>query len=112
MSKINDGGPAFPGGDGELAGNPTYYAPGMTLRDYFAAKAMAAIVNSYRTSTTFNEPDSIRPETETQQRTNTVPFDDLLDDSGDGFAEIARQSYAMADAMLAAREAKAEGGAA
>lgn len=31
----NDGGPAFPGG---------WYQPGMSLRDYFAAKAMAAIL--------------------------------------------------------------------
>lgn len=35
MSNTNTGGPAFPTGTGV-----TPYNPGMTLRDYFAAKAM------------------------------------------------------------------------
>lgn len=36
--QVKDGGPAFPWGDhGHIAG-------GMTLRDYFAAKALAAII--------------------------------------------------------------------
>jgi hypothetical protein len=38
-----NGGPAFPS-TGEGFGNPNYSAPGMTLRDYFAAKAMQAIL--------------------------------------------------------------------
>ena len=37
-----DGGPAFPTGTGL-----TPYNPGMTLRDYFAAKAMQAYINAY-----------------------------------------------------------------
>jgi hypothetical protein len=36
MSKINDGGPAFP--------HSGYEQYGMSLRDYFAAKAMAAFI--------------------------------------------------------------------
>ena len=56
--------PAFPSG---------YYVPenqGMTLRDYFAAKAMQALIDN------------------------------------DGlFSEIPTQAYALADAMLKAREA-------
>jgi hypothetical protein len=36
MSEIDTGGPAFP--------YPVYAEQGMTLRDYFAAKAMQAIV--------------------------------------------------------------------
>ena len=40
----NTGGPAFPTGTG---GN-TPYSNGMTLRDYFAAKAMQAILTSYK----------------------------------------------------------------
>lgn len=35
----NDGGPAFPS-VGEGFGNPSYSAPGMTLRDYFAGQAL------------------------------------------------------------------------
>jgi hypothetical protein len=37
---INDGGPAFPS-VGEGFGNPSYSAPGMTLRDWFAGQALA-----------------------------------------------------------------------
>ena len=41
MSTINNGGPAFPSaGDG----NETWAHEGMTLRDYFAAKAMQGIL--------------------------------------------------------------------
>jgi len=49
---------------------------GMTLRDYFAAKAMQAAITS-----------------------NDRDFDDM------GDADIAAYSYALADAMLAARNA-------
>lgn len=45
MSNIDDGGPAFPGGDGPMAGNPQYYAPGMSLRDFIATAAMEKIVS-------------------------------------------------------------------
>lgn len=49
MSEINDGGPAFPvstsnENEGHQDGPNTWQFPGMTLRDYFAAKAMQAIV--------------------------------------------------------------------
>ena len=37
-----DGGPAFPR-TGEGFGNPLYDAPGMTLRDYFAAQALSML---------------------------------------------------------------------
>ena len=65
MSDTNTGGPAFPFG--------TAYA-GMTLRDYFAAKAMAAEMVS-----------GIHE---------------------DGFAWTAARAYALAEAMLQARDAK------
>lgn len=42
MSNKEDGGPAFPLGASEYAGHGPQ--AGMTLRDYFAAKAMQAIV--------------------------------------------------------------------
>lgn len=64
MNKINDGGPAFPRGNWDM---------GMTLRDYFAAKAMQAII-------TGNNADE-------------CVF-------GPG---VAKDAYAMADDMLAAR---------
>ncbi|MCA8502192.1 hypothetical protein LGN13_10850 [Burkholderia multivorans] len=57
MNKINDGGPAFPTGlkatriemaggryEGTHVAEFAAAAPGMTLRDYFAAKAMAGML--------------------------------------------------------------------
>ena len=54
---------------------------GMTLRDYFAAKAMQATVDAWI------------------QRSIYPPTDPPTDD------EVAKNAYAMADAMLKAREA-------
>lgn len=66
---INTGGPAFPTlpEHGFNSGEP-----GMTLRDYFAAKAMAAFIGQH------------------------------VDAGGD--LHLATESYAVADAMLAARQ--------
>jgi hypothetical protein len=44
MSEINTGGPAFPDGSTNEWGNAT--RGGMTLRDYFAAKAMQGVLAS------------------------------------------------------------------
>lgn len=41
MSKIDNGGPAFPS-EGEGHGNPKYHSPGMSLRDWFAGQVLAA----------------------------------------------------------------------
>ena len=43
MSKINDGGPAFPR-TGEGFGNPKYDTAGMTLRDWFAGQALNGFI--------------------------------------------------------------------
>jgi hypothetical protein len=67
MSERNDGGPTFPV---QSATND-----GVTLRDYFAAKAMQGMI-----SATYNPSQ------------NTMTED------------IALEAYAMADAMLAERE--------
>lgn len=69
--KENTGGPAFPHEDTMSAA----LRPGMTLRDYFAAKAMQAIVA--------NEPTFAKEYVEM----------------------AAKDAYAYADAMLKAREA-------
>ncbi|MCA7083434.1 hypothetical protein K7G19_07450 [Cupriavidus sp. DB3] len=88
MAKINDGGPAFPVHienctNGNMVALGVLLPPGstvdfqgMTLRDYFAAKAMQAMagnINSY------SDADADR---------------------------IASAAYGLADAMLAAREGK------
>jgi len=75
MSNTNTGGPAFP-----IKGPVmTSDEQGMTLRDYFAAKAMPVHMAALSTW------DAGSPE--------------------DWHNEIARLSYATADAMLKAREA-------
>lgn len=73
MSSTNTGGSAFPY-SALQPGGPTMYADseGMTLRDYFAAKAMQGCIAAGRFQ---------------------------------GYASCAADSYAMADAMLKARQA-------
>lgn len=82
MNAKNNGGPAFPAEVGShgaevQVGNQQWMTPGMTLRDYFAAKAMVAIARNSDGSTVARE---------TLCRL------------------IARASYEVADAMLKARE--------
>lgn len=90
MSEIKDGGPAFPCSarreekymDGAGYGRVrvvTVQEGGMTLRDYFAAKALIGELSSQDSQ--FFVRDS-------------------------GMPACAKRCYAIADAMLAAREAK------
>ncbi len=75
MSNTNTGGPAFP------PSNPGY-AQGMTLRDYFAAKAMSIMWDAYDKGYC-------------GLNNNDAPNGEI----------IALASYKMADDMLKAREA-------
>ena len=72
MDKINDGGPAFPVGSGDMR-DPV----GMTLRDYFASKAMQGLL--------------------AQSLGTALESDPILG---------AQYAYRVADAMLAARNAR------
>jgi hypothetical protein len=72
MNDINTGGPAFPTESAQQTGTHTWHYEGMTLRDYFAAKAMQGLLASDVNATRHI---------------------------------FAAQAYAMADAMLEAREA-------
>ena len=93
-SEQTDGGPAFPNPANVLT------QPGMSLRDFFAAKAMQAMVGTYRRTLEPQDADD---------DTNTVPFRELLLDRNcltgeyEGAKEVAGDAYAIADAMLAAR---------
>ena len=84
MIDFHDSGPAFPteigpGNDsGFQSGNERFHDPGMTLRDYFAAKAMQGFC-AYGSVT---NPD------------HCFTIED-----------VAHDAYAMADAMLTARNA-------
>ena len=91
MSERYNGGPAFPvdtrgsgeaedsGTYGHQTGNTTWQFSGMTLRDYFAAKAMAGMFAS-------------------QYDVNMRGHEGWRDEFG-------REAYRYADAMLAARQA-------
>ena len=79
IEHINDGGPAFPVPEvfDERRGETVQYAsPGMTLRDYFAAKAMQGDIASMA------------------YQLDPVDTDEI----------IAQRAYIIADAMLRARE--------
>jgi hypothetical protein len=85
MDEIKNGGPAFPtkhpAQDPRASG--FYTEDGMTLRDYFAAKAMQSFISASQSGTAFG-----------------VSADGLQN-----CANVAIVSYTMADAMLRAREA-------
>lgn len=94
MSSINDGGPAFP------VSGPNGDHPGMSLRDWFAGQAMAAMVASYRMTTHGTDPDLSSPDREMMLDKNHVTG------QYDGANEIASDAYIIADVMLAAREVR------
>jgi hypothetical protein len=86
MIKIEDGGPAFPVStsnevDGHQDGPNAWQLPGMSLRDYLAAKAMQAMISKHG-----REDD------------NPGFFDYATDES------IAKCAYIYADAMLKVRK--------
>jgi hypothetical protein len=74
--KEKNGGPAFPR-TGEGFGNPRYDAAGMSLRDYFAAKAVSALIGT-AAAPCMTGLDGLEP-------------------------LLAKTAYQMADAMLKAR---------
>ena len=75
MSKTNDGGPAYPT-LGNIAYNSDWQTEyGMSLRDWFAGRALTGLLSTYTT-------DEV------------------------AWEKVAHRAYGLADAMLAAREAK------
>ena len=53
MSEIDNGGPAFP-----IETTSTPYAPGMTLRDWFAGQALAGFMANTKRPTTISSDDA------------------------------------------------------
>lgn len=89
---VRDGGFAFPFVEPSDSGR---LWEGMTLRDYLAAKAMAALIHSY----------------DTQSRLKARVRGIGRSTDGEGVQHIGRdmiasEAYAQADAMLRAREAR------
>ena len=102
MSKINDGGPAYPTVVVHWNGTMIDRGPGMTLRDYFAAKAMQAMVSTYITCA--------RGDKDGSDLDLYTPGRDLLIDENsqngecEGANEVSVDAYKIADAMIKARE--------
>lgn len=92
MAEINDGGPAFPVNSDEYDHNNDRWRPrsegGMTLRDYFAAKAMQAQL------ITDGQPG------EAAESLIEAAFNARQDP----VYRLALNSYSVADAMIRARE--------
>lgn len=84
--RIKDGGPAFPGPYVNDKGGleAVWKQGGMTLRDWFAGRAMQSIMRFYDMQTSFEDDEVNDPE--------GMP------------TLIAIDAYIMADAMLKARE--------
>lgn len=78
--QINDGGPAFPNQGDNTPGYEIY--DGMTLRDYFAAKAMPEVMVEWRQGREASQDSDF-------------DFDASL---------MAQDCYLMADAMIEARK--------
>ena len=83
MSETKTGGPAFPTESYSIERDVMVREEGMTLRDYFAAKAMQSILRGYDTVTSFEEDEVNDPE--------GMP------------SLIAKDAYIMADSMMKAR---------
>jgi len=85
--KKNDGGPAFACAAANEYAN--HIEPGMSLRDYFAARAMERFMDEWR--------EGVRLGRYTERLSGELDEDSV-------HHIIANDSYAMADAMLIARE--------
>ena len=83
MSNTNTGGPAFPGFD-YINQHGKQNPEGMTLRDYFAAKAMQGLMSG-----------------RWKADMHGIPYDAYRADAD----EWAKSAYHFADAMLKARQA-------
>ena len=88
--KIDDGGSV----------SPMY---NLTLRDYFAAKAMQAMVGNFRVVNHAN-PERFGDVTTTEPHREMMLDTDQKTGEHDGAIEIAHDAYTIADAMLAARK--------
>lgn len=88
MSTTNNGGPAFPTENERQTGANSFHYEGITLRDYFAAKVLLALVSGRAWG-------------------RIAPGSDV-----EMMAIWASSAYSLADAMLKARAAGQEGDAA
>lgn len=99
MSKHDDGGPVWP-----VADLSKTQCHGLSLRDHFAAQAMAAMLGNMRES--LQRQQEARPDGIVQETTHTpdwraLVIDERDDEAGVFDTSIAESSYRIADAMIA-----------
>lgn len=113
MTTTNDGGPAFPRPASEFTQSGTLHdgndaipaQPGMTLRDYFAAHALAGMLATYRSG---YGPDPDDPNFSSSFNRELAIDKNHITGELEGVNEIVGDAYLFADAMLAEREQKEE----
>ena len=106
-NEIKTGGPAFPEiriqkGDNYNPSIKVYY-PGMKLRDYFAAKALPAVMMETQETVPASFWDWIKHELHGHGLSFLYVNYRIVDGA---HKQAAQRAYALADAMLAAREGK------
>lgn len=95
-----DGGPAFPTEQPGGPANTRTLFPGMSLRDYFAAKAMQGLLAQHRAKD-LTDPD-VNPRYERDfEPVYASPFVSMRDQ--DYCDQLAEDAYAIADWMLLSR---------
>ena len=109
MSASNDGGPAFPRSGIPSNWNATV-KNGMSLRDWFAGMALNGIIER---DTEYSKYELVQDNCETAKEYDSEgnvihiqPNVAHVYDCWEAWHEVAQASYALADAMLAAREGK------
>lgn len=120
MSKINDGGPAFPqikstitafSDDGvPLGSGITGFQAGMSLRDWFAGQALVGICSRTQGVYVWNDPPRKKKEKHTERSGTLNSFfgEMATDEDREQSTEFhVRAAYEYADAMLAVRAADA-----
>lgn len=95
-ARPNDGGPAFP--QGERVGDIAVQIGGMTLRDYFSAKAPVSLGDAIAAANLEHSAQSVEVAV---CRVMSSPEKRAI-----AFAMLARLRHDYADAMLKAREVK------
>lgn len=102
---IDDGGPALPTVIVHWNGAMIDRGPGMSLRDWFAGQAMAAMLSTYRNTLLGSRNPDDGDDSDVSSFGRDLAIDpNHLTGEDHGCNEIASDAYRFADAMLAARK--------
>ncbi len=97
MSKVKDGGPAFPRPGFQNDNEEGVSQDGMSLRDWYAGKAMESLALTAITMEKFRQAPTVEDQASVVYQFTTI-FDHL-----EPWDHLAATAYQMADAMIKAR---------